>query len=338
MWIRFKSQSQFAIRIFVGGVNAVSGESEIETEQTKTRQAKLLAHEKCVQDYVVTPDQLWLDGIATTDGCVRQFVATPLGSGYSVEAQVTGGDLLGGLQIEVVPKKYSEIELQAMKQGQSSILIKDLAGGIMSLYCSLSDTIDEVKHLIQNELGVPLDQQRLIYSGRQLEDHNTLREYDICNGDVICLVLRLRGGGSPPKDWQMGVAAGGLIKQTIMRDNYPSSSWDFDKAIYTSVQILDPRIFTMFTGLLPPNTPITAETYAEHGLPYFDIYDEEPSGIVGHFDGVKSITKLDGTTESPHNNPVVKLDKGGRVRRPFKPIAVLEKELREVEIETETEG
>lgn len=49
------------------------------------------------------PKQLWLDGIATKQGFVRQFVATPLGSGYSIEAQITGQEVTGGMQFLVVP-------------------------------------------------------------------------------------------------------------------------------------------------------------------------------------------------------------------------------------------
>ena len=81
MWIKFTSSEKFAVKLHVGGVNAVSGEPCYETEQTQNRRYKRLSENKSIQDYVVTPDQLWLDGIASADGTVRQFVAVPLGSG-----------------------------------------------------------------------------------------------------------------------------------------------------------------------------------------------------------------------------------------------------------------
>lgn len=87
MWISLKAEKPFAIQIFVGGVNAVSGEPIGEDEATLMRRLTLMEKKKSIQDYVVTPDQLWLDGIATGNGRVRQFVAMPLGSGYSVEAR-----------------------------------------------------------------------------------------------------------------------------------------------------------------------------------------------------------------------------------------------------------
>lgn len=53
------------------------------------------------QDYLVAPPQPWLDGIAAGKGLVRQFVAMPLGMGYTVEGQVTGEERFGGIQLKV---------------------------------------------------------------------------------------------------------------------------------------------------------------------------------------------------------------------------------------------
>ena len=105
MWIRFQSEELFAVKIYIGGVNAISGESSLETETTDARRYKLLSEKKTIQDYIVTPQQLWLDGVASSDGAVRQFVAVPMRSGYSVEAQITGDDFVGGLQLEIIPVK-----------------------------------------------------------------------------------------------------------------------------------------------------------------------------------------------------------------------------------------
>lgn len=87
MWISLKARAPFAVQIFVGGVNAVSGEPIGDDEATLIRRLRLMEKKRSIQDYVVTPEQLWLDGIATGKGRVRQFVAMPLGSGYSVEAR-----------------------------------------------------------------------------------------------------------------------------------------------------------------------------------------------------------------------------------------------------------
>lgn len=63
MWIRIKSSSLFAINVFIGGLNAVSGEYAIEIEQTIIIRMKSLAKSVSIQDYIVTPQQLWLDGV-----------------------------------------------------------------------------------------------------------------------------------------------------------------------------------------------------------------------------------------------------------------------------------
>ena len=57
------------------------------------------------QDYVVAPPQPWLDGINAGDGFIKQFVAMPLGQGYTVEGQVTGEETHGGLQLVVFDPK-----------------------------------------------------------------------------------------------------------------------------------------------------------------------------------------------------------------------------------------
>lgn len=185
MWIRFNSSKLFAIKIFLGGVNAVSGEPMIEKSATKLRRLNLLAKEKSIQDYVVTPHQLWLDGIASNDGCVRQFVAMPLGSGYSVEAQVTGEDVVGGLQFEIthastlpppLPEAYKNRRIDdSVKYPVEILFVKTLTDTVLVLSnVSPSTTILDAQGMIFNESGVPPGEQRLIYGGKQLEDSKFL--------------------------------------------------------------------------------------------------------------------------------------------------------------------
>lgn len=69
------SDTPFALKIYVNGVNAVSGEPVQENQATLLRRLKLMKENLNIQDCAVTPAQLWLDGIANSNGTVRQFVA-----------------------------------------------------------------------------------------------------------------------------------------------------------------------------------------------------------------------------------------------------------------------
>jgi hypothetical protein len=108
MWISFRGDYPMAVTVAAGKVNAITGS------------AMTRGLHRRPQDYLVTPEQPWLDGFCVEKGAIRQFVAMPLGQGYSVEEQISRTAEHGGLQLIVRPLKAASYRRLQRERGDIS--------------------------------------------------------------------------------------------------------------------------------------------------------------------------------------------------------------------------
>ena len=251
LWVRFTSHYPFAVKIAAGKINAVSGEAWTpELQQAGHWETQGAAHDLLArdpqaqaayeaslrhleqrrfvpgeQDYVTIPSQPWLDGFNVGKGKVRQFVAMPMGEGYTVEEQLTGEAVHGGLQIIVYP--------------------------------------------IKPEFYVPPTPSPL-------------------RGMLFCASAAMpesaaRSFSAKSKSVEMGLGAGGLMKQKIYEDLHGYEKWDQTKreGARCFVHLLNSASYREVTGQEPPAGAPTAADYTKAGLPWFDVYDEYKAAVPG---------------------------------------------------------
>ena len=233
LWLNFRTPAfyPFAIKIAAGKIDAITGEAW---------STGLYDHP---QNYVVAPTQPWLDGFCVGKGVIRQFVAMPMGEGFTAEEQLTGEAEHGGLQIIAYPMKAEIYE----------------------------EILAEREAYRDNEIRF------------------SLRSY--------------------PKVKEMGLAPGGLMRQSIHKDRYGIESWDLAHSSRCFVHILNSLQYAQVTGHAPPMQPPSANDYTKAGLPWFDYYDAEAIALRGAdnlagLDSVASLGIKKGLPPLPNNEPL----------------------------------
>jgi hypothetical protein len=138
MWLNFQQWSldegdemvyPCVVKVAAGKICAVSGAEWSNELQKKP------------QNYLVAPEQPWLDGYCVEKGVIRQFVAMPLGAGYSAEEQITGKGEYGGLQIIVYPMKREAFERHLKRPEMLARFLRGTPWGEKSLIASFEPSM-----------------------------------------------------------------------------------------------------------------------------------------------------------------------------------------------------
>ncbi len=249
LWLQFGSrdinrqgQYPFAVKISAGKVSALTGEEWKDGLQPK--------------DYAVIPNQPWLDGYVVEEGVVRQFIAAPLGSGFSAEEQITGKAEHGGIQIEVYPMKREVFERRFPKK--PSFLRSMGMGGM------LLDSSD-------------ISEASPVYCAASCGD----------DSDEVTI-------GCASLNPDMGLAAGGKMKQQVFEDPYDADDWDLTQRSRCFVHLANSLVWRAITKMEPPSTPRTAADYTSYGLPWFDYYTDDWKSLqgTGKLKGLKTVLEM----------------------------------------------
>ncbi|MFC7262879.1 hypothetical protein [Streptomyces lutosisoli] len=230
MWLSFGGTSEpAALQVGVGKVCAVSG---------KPWSSRLT---RDPQNYVVLPRQPWLDGINSGKGTVRQFVAVPLGLGATVEGQVTGEEVWGGVQLQSFP--LNDRELAAWREAERR-------------------RAEERREMTLSAGG---------YGAA----------FPMAAPAAPGAAPPPMGGaaGRPRSAPAMGLGVGGSMRQEVYRDDRPLKSWAKEPAGRVFVHLVTPPEWRRITGEAPPPSPVDRAAYTRAGLPWFDYYDQDATDL-----------------------------------------------------------
>lgn len=272
MWLSFAGTSEpAALQVGVGKVCAVSGRPW----------SGRLAHGP--QNYVVLPRQPWLDGINSGTGTVRQFVAVPLGLGATVEGQVTGEEVWGGVQLQSFALNDGELarwraEERERAERQRSMQPPSGYGAAMPMAAPP----------VSAGFGAPMPMAA-----------------PPAPGSVPAPAAGAAPASAPRAAAAMGLGVGGSLRQEVYQDDRPLTDWSEQPAGRVFVHLVTPPEWRRITGEAAPPSPVDRAAYTRAGLPWFDYYDEDAQDVAptGTLQSVKPVGDWLGDDHEPWQPP-----------------------------------
>ena len=321
LWMEFKTDLSLdvlkpkALLVATGGINSISG---------KPLALKLT---RDPQDYLVLPEQKWFDGVNSGGTSVKQFVAMPVGSGTSVEKQITGRETSGGIQLALFEslrpltfdtsawdreRKINRTDVKInirhrkgkpVRKSTSCYGGSDGGWGNQGTYVPYSASFNEEGDLVEECEEIVEECQQIPAKSPPHQENQCYRGEALSNAKKIMSKFEFMG---PPQKTvkEMSISVGGTISQKIDKDMYDFDIWDKTPAATIFVHIVSPEAYYQITGKKAPDSRITQKMYKEKNYPWFDYYDEnqaiEKSNVLSK---LKTVNELDESRDIEMDQP-----------------------------------
>lgn len=285
MWFSFSGRSfrPSALQIAAGKVNAITGNVWDGMMDTTPQNFVVIGGNKNPQP--------WLDGWRTEGGVVRQFVASVLGKGQTVEFQVTGKETEGGIQLLHVEAGLDKFPVETPAYKYSS------RGGFLDVDYSLESCLSfGGGHSYGMSKGFSLDASLHAMPASYSSDlkGGVMRFAKVFKGEE-----KTAGGLNLPLNATMGLGAGGKIEQKIYPSEYDISVWDSNLRQKVWIHMVNPVYWTELTGQAVPTSPIREDFYRNRGWwnqasVWFKLHDEVKGdvGTQSSLAGVQSVQQI----------------------------------------------
>ncbi|KIJ12055.1 hypothetical protein PAXINDRAFT_15086 [Paxillus involutus ATCC 200175] len=283
MWMSFHDSmnTRPAVKVSVGGVNAVTGVANSSPTPPNSK-----------QDYIVAGLQPWLDGIMTASRVVRQAKSN-----------------MGGLQFDIFPVRDREFTVQNNKS--DIVLAKTKTPAELSLAVGAELRLT----FLQNFKRHRLPSESFVTLGRRDQLSNYLTK---AVGSIVldasypspssyshfCGSLEVHSVSSVG----LGFGGGGKITQRIYQDTNDVRIYDEDSGQRLFVHVVTPKEWELITGIIAPITPISASRYKQPNVPWFRLSDGHASALSadpsGSLSTIKSVARLDAKKQAEPSHEI----------------------------------